>query len=321
LFVLDPNPDHKSVLGAPHRTQSRTAPARPDTRGDRNERTGVVRIRPVDASILDRMTQGDEVRTNEVWADDVVDEVGELFTTLLLTPPHRLTNCRGWTAHDLVAHLAAGAAEEADLIEAHLTRSPGRATRGHAEREAPYRSLADTELRDQLLANGARLTEALAALPRDESGEVLFTGRRMTAADFAMHSRSECAIHRWDLVGRDDVGWRLLAQPELTTHALTVLTQMSTLPESPGNRIAATNRELPATTLVLRSEPHDDVVVTVAGGTVGMTLEPITGTTPAVELDPAARLLLLWGRREPSAAIDVHVTGPDRELANSLFPW
>ncbi|MGO9874818.1 MAG: maleylpyruvate isomerase N-terminal domain-containing protein, partial [Acidimicrobiia bacterium] len=40
-----------------------------------------------------------------------VDEVGELITTLLATPATRLTACRGWTAHELVAHLAAGAAE------------------------------------------------------------------------------------------------------------------------------------------------------------------------------------------------------------------
>ena len=189
--------------------------------------------------------------------NDVIDEVGELFTTLLATPPHRLTNCAGWTAHDLVAHLAAGAAEEAELIEAHLARSPGRATRAHSEREAPFRALPDPELRDQLLVNGARLTAALDALDADESSAVLFTGRAMTTADFAMHSRSECAIHRWDLVGRDDIGWTMLAQPELTAHALTVLTvltQMSTLPESPVNRIAA-NPARVNSRLVLRSTP------------------------------------------------------------------
>ena len=50
--------------------------------------------------------------------DTRIDEVAEFVTTLLSTPAHRLTACRGWTAHELVAHLAAGAAEEADLIEA-----------------------------------------------------------------------------------------------------------------------------------------------------------------------------------------------------------
>jgi uncharacterized protein (TIGR03083 family) len=256
---------------------------------------------------------------------DTIDEVGELFTTLLATPPARMTNCRGWTAHELVAHLAAGAAEEIELIETHLAGGSERATRSHEEREIPYRALPDAELREQLVANGARLTAALQRLAGHEAGEVLFTGRPMTAADFGMHSRSECAIHRWDLVGRDDIGWRMLARPELTKHAITVLTSMSTLPEAPVNRVrTASTPPLPsrsATRLVLRSEPHDDVVITVAAGSVSMTLEPISATAPDIALDAATRLLLLWGRREPSAPVDVHATGDRCALANSLFGW
>lgn len=263
------------------------------------------------------MTRTTDTTTRE---PDVLDEVGELFTTLLATPPGRLTNCRGWTAHDLVAHLAAGAAEEADLIETHLAGQPERTTLAHDEREAPYRALPDTELRERLVANGARLTEALHTLAGDESGEVLFTGRRMSAADFAMHSRSECAIHRWDLVGRDDIGWTMLARPELTAHALTVLTSMSTLQEAPVNRIGA-HPEHPTTRLILRSDPQDDVVVTVAGGSVSMTLEPPSASAADVELEPAARLLLLWGRREPSAPINLNPSGERRMLLNSLFGW
>jgi len=44
--------------------------------------------------------------------DEHIDEVGEFITTLLSTPATRLTSCRGWTAHELVAHLAAGAAAD-----------------------------------------------------------------------------------------------------------------------------------------------------------------------------------------------------------------
>src|SRR4051812_42850898 len=78
------------------------------------------------------------------------DEVGELVVTLLATPAERLTACRGWTAHELVAHLAAGANEEADLIEAHLAGA-ARATRSFDEREPAFRALPDTELRDRLV--------------------------------------------------------------------------------------------------------------------------------------------------------------------------
>src|SRR3954465_8137911 len=89
-----------------------------------------------------------------------LDEVTELVTTLLAAPPDQLTNCARWTVHDLTAHLAAGAAETADLIEARVAAEPGRATRPFADREAPYRALPDAELRDRLLADAVRLTAA-----------------------------------------------------------------------------------------------------------------------------------------------------------------
>jgi uncharacterized protein (TIGR03083 family) len=251
--------------------------------------------------------------------DAGVDEVGELILTLLSTPAHRLTACRGWTAHELVAHLAAGAAEEAGLIEAYLAGEQ-RPTRAHDERERPYRSLPDVELRDRLVEEAARLTLALDELSHRDDERVIFTGRPMSVADFAMHSRSECALHRWDLVGRDDVGWAMLSQPALTKHAMSVLTSMSTLPEAPANRAAAAldHTEIRA---VIRSAPHDDVVLSVDGGAVGMSTQPIDETEPDIELDAAARLLLLWGRREPSAPIDLHAGGDSAMLLGSLFGW
>jgi uncharacterized protein (TIGR03083 family) len=275
----------------------------------------VVRIRPGKSVILNGMAHFTDLEAGE---SDVIDEVGEFLTTLLATPPTRLTNCRGWTAHELTAHLAAGAAEEADLIEAHLAGATPRATRAHDERESPYRALPDPELRDQLVAHGGRLTTAMHQLAAGDAPTVDFTGRPMSAADFAMHSRSECAVHRWDLVGRDDIGWRMLAQPSLTKHALTVLTSMSTLAEAPANRVPA-GAETPVTRLVLRSEPHDDVIVALEAGVVSMECAPIDASKPDVELGPSARLLLLWGRREPSAPIDVHATGAARDCFERLF--
>ena len=112
----------------------------------------------------------------------------------------------------------------------------------------------------------------------------------------------------------------MLGQPVLTTHALTVLTAMSTLPEAPANRL----RDIAAPDglqLVLRSRPHDDVVVTVNSGAATIALAPIDETGPAAELDPAARLLLLWGRRDPGAAIDVFVDGDRRRVLDVLFGW
>ena len=279
----------------------------------------VVRIRPgvgVDTSAM----TGTENPTRTASPDySDVDEVGELITTLLATPAHRLTACRGWTAHELVAHLAAGEAEEADLIEAHFAGET-RPTRGFEERELPYRARPDAELRDVLVSEAARLTVALDKLAASaDAGSVLFTGREMTAADFAMHSRSECSLHRWDLVGRDDVGWEMLSQPSLTRHALSVLSAMSTLPETPANRLKG--RAGPDVELIIRSAPDDDLVVTITNGSISLALQPIRDVAPDVELDAAARLLLLWGRREPGAPVDVHAAGPAAEVLGTLFGW
>jgi hypothetical protein len=249
-----------------------------------------------------------------------IDEVGELVVSLFAAPAHRATSLPGWTAHELVAHLAAGASEESELIESHLECRPERPTRGFEERELPFRALPDVLLRDRLVEEAARLTVALEALAADSARDgVLFTGRRMTAADFAMHSRSECALHRWDLVGRDDIGWAMLGQPELTTHALRVLTAMSSLPETPARRVApfATSNHR----AMIRSAPFDDVILTISNGVVALAQAPIDDSPPSVELGAAARLLLLWGRREPSAPVDVCPESAERPLVTALLGW
>src|SRR5262249_2219726 len=47
-----------------------------------------------------------------------MDEATAFLDALDRTPPDAPTACADWTAHELVAHLAAGAAEMADLTEA-----------------------------------------------------------------------------------------------------------------------------------------------------------------------------------------------------------
>jgi uncharacterized protein (TIGR03083 family) len=65
--------------------------------------------------------------------------------------PSAPTACAGWTAHDIAAHLAAGAKEMADLIEEHLAGRPPRATQGYEERERPFRALDQDELLDRMV--------------------------------------------------------------------------------------------------------------------------------------------------------------------------
>lgn len=261
------------------------------------------------------MPHTSQSRSLEPATKPAFNEINEFVTTLLATPPTQLTACPGWTAHELVAHLAAGAGEEADLIEAHLAGRPERPTEAFEKREGPYRAMADTVLREQLFEQSLRLASGLGQLGE---AAVLFTGHRMTAADFAMHSRSECALHRWDLVGRDDVGWAMLAQPELTRHAVATLTSMPTLQEAPANRLANI-AGFEGIRIVLRSEPDDDIVISMLNGSYNVALAPAADDVADLELDAAQRLLVMWGRRDPSSPIQLHAVGTARRLVEALL--
>lgn len=228
------------------------------------------------------------------------EEADQLFTTLLATPPDAPTACEGWTAHHLVAHLAAGAEEMAALTEDALAGRPERPTRGFAEREAPFVALDDDALRARLVTEALRLDAALAELEREDGagsgGAVAFTGWQMTAADLRMHGRSEAALHRWDLAGDDEVGAELLGQPELTAHATKVVAAMPEgSPEAVGRRALAAGLG-PGTTLAFASPGEPDVVVRADVGGVRLELaDPVA--SPTATADPATRLLALWGRR------------------------
>lgn len=229
------------------------------------------------------------------------EEADQLFTTLLATAPDAPTACEGWTAHHLAAHLAAGAEEMAALTEDALAGRPGRPTRGFAEREAPYVALDDEALRARLVTEALRLDAALGALEQEDGagagsrGAVAFTGWQMTAADLRMHGRSEAALHRWDLVGDDEVGAELLGQPELTAHATKVVAAMPEgSPEALGRRARAAG--LGPTPLTFASPGRPDVVVRADAGGVRLELaDPVA--SPTASADPATRLLALWGRR------------------------
>jgi len=76
---------------------------------------------------------------------DFPRESGELMKTLADADPAAPTACSQWTVHDLVAHLAAGAKENADLVEDELAGRPARATRTFAEREPSFVAMPDVE--------------------------------------------------------------------------------------------------------------------------------------------------------------------------------
>jgi uncharacterized protein (TIGR03083 family) len=230
-----------------------------------------------------------------------------LITALDGVAPSAATACAGWTAHHIVAHLAAGSKEIADLIEEKLAGRPPRPTRAFEDREPAFRALPEEELRAAWHSQIQRKTEAQNALAEVGGDSTFdFTGTALTVAQIVTHSRSEAAVHRWDITGTDDVSDELLAQPELTRHAVTVLNSMSVLKESAATRIAHGHR-LPLR-IVLRAPGQPDVVLAANDGRNArfeLVCEGTADGDAVVRIDAAHRLLILWGRRPSKRPVTI----------------
>lgn len=223
----------------------------------------------------------------------------ELMKTLADADPAAPTACSRWTVHDLVAHLAAGAKENAELIEDSLAVRPARPTRSFAEREAAFVAMPDAQLRDELLVQASRKNAAVQQLcERGPDATYPFTGRPFTAALAYTHTRSEAAVHRWDIAGDDESSTELLSAPDLTKHAVEILNTLPSLCEAPLCR--ARTAHVDKLRIVLRSPGEPDVVMDINPGIARFELtdQPANGDA-VVETDAAHRLLAIWGRRAP----------------------
>jgi Mycothiol maleylpyruvate isomerase N-terminal domain len=234
-------------------------------------------------------------------------ESTELMKTLAGADPSAATACSQWTVHDLAAHLAAGAKENADLIEDTLAGRPVRETRGFAEREAPFVAMPDERLRDELINQTGRKVAAMEALSaRGPEATYQFTGRPFSAALAQTHTRSEAAIHRWDIVGDDETSMELLSAPELTRHAVEILNTLPMLYEAPLAR--ARVAQIDTLRIVLRVPAEPDVVLDIEPDGARFELaerdEPADGDA-VVETDPAHRLLSIWGRRTSHHSVTI----------------
>jgi uncharacterized protein (TIGR03083 family) len=234
-------------------------------------------------------------------------ESTELMKTLAGADASATTACSQWTVHDLVAHLAAGAKENADLIEDTLAGRPTRETLGFAEREAPFVAMPDEQLRDQLVHQTGRKVAAMEALSaKGPEATYQFTGRPFSAALAQTHTRSEAAIHRWDIVGDDETSAELLSAPELTRHAVEILNTLPMLYEAPLSR--ARVAQIDKLRIVLRVPAEPDVVLDIEPDGARFELadraEPADGDA-VVETDPAHRLLSIWGRRMPQRPVTI----------------
>lgn len=220
-------------------------------------------------------------------------ETAAFLDSLQHIAPRVVSACKGWTTHEITAHLAANAAEISAHVEAYAEGRPVPRTRGWEEREAPFRALDDAVLRRRLETEEERMRRGLdALLARDPDAVITWTGRRMAIAKFVPHMRNEFAVHRWDVTGDDETSFDLLGQADLTEHAVTVLGALLT---SRGREIDPRPGE--DFHVRLRAEGAADVDLVIGGGEAALRMAGDGGDAPAVELDPAARALVIWGRR------------------------
>jgi len=207
--------------------------------------------------------------------------------------PDVVSACEGWTAHEVTAHLAAMAAEVTRHLEPYLQGEPVPATRTFEEREPPYRAMHDAALLRRLQDEEHKMRGVLGqVLAREPDAVIAWTGRQMAVAKFLPHLRNEFAIHRWDFAGDDEVGTVLLSQPELTAHAVGVLGRILLLRGTARDTCPGEDFHVR-----LRTGTGPDVRVVVEAGQAGLELTDSQADEPYVELDPAARTLVIWGRR------------------------
>jgi uncharacterized protein (TIGR03083 family) len=244
------------------------------------------------------------VRTLDIPARD---SFGAFLDALSRRPSDGPTQCSGWTVHHLLAHLAAGSAEIADLAERALRGDGARATRAFDEREGRYFALPPRRLRRRFVAEAMRATAALLDL-RHNDLRLDFTGVALSPVSLATHAEAELVLHRWDLTGDDDVSIAALSRMDLLTHAVSIVAAMrpNVMPFQQVARGSETARA------VLRADGQPDVILD--DGTLRFGDD---STLPVVTFHPAARALALWGRR--STGLLPEPRGDDALVAATLL--
>jgi len=235
-------------------------------------------------------------------------EIAAFLEALDSTPPDAVTACRGWTTHEIIAHLASGADAFANQIEAHLAGRPVPEFGAWQVRETPYRAMDDSALRRRVEASEHRMSEAFAAMLADDpDARDDAVGWGLPVAELVKHMRQEYAVHRWDLIGDDQTGMDLLGQQDLLVHSVQLLGDsllrvgLARDPE-PGEPLTAR----------LRCSGEPDLVLSVQDGAGTLTLDGPVDAPDVIETDPAARLVMLWGRRPADARRVRSTLAPER---------
>jgi len=231
--------------------------------------------------------------TATVLTETAPAEVHAFIEALGSADPGALTACPGRTVHQLGAHLAGNCREIALHVEAYLAGRPLTRTRAFDEREPEFRVMSAPQLLQSIVDGEQRMRTGLGELlAREEDPLLRWTSRQVHAAGFLKHSRSECAVHRWDIVGDDEVSERLLSQPELFEHVVAFL---GALPMMARGLATGAGTGSPLRARVRAPGQHDLLVAVHRGMPRMVSVEP--EGEALVEGDAAARLLFLWGRR------------------------
>jgi uncharacterized protein (TIGR03083 family) len=221
----------------------------------------------------------------------VARELSALLTCLDELGPTALSSCPGWNAHHLAAHIAGNYQEVAAHVEAFGDGQPLARTRTWEEREEPLRRLDYGTLVRRVESEAVRASAATDAVLREQpDARLTWTDRTVAVSGFPTHMRSEDALHRWDLVGDDDTSHALLGQQDLLAHAVVFVGQPLLRRGRDGGAAA---RPLAGR---VRSPGRDDLIVDAHDGEAHLATGPRQGPAD-IEGDPAARLLLLWGRK------------------------
>jgi hypothetical protein len=243
-------------------------------------------------------------------------ELVEFIKSARTLPSEALTACTGQTMHHVVAHMVGSYDEATRHTVAYHKGEPLFRTRTFDEREPQFRSMPTRQLLTLLEERESEMREAvLQVIGADPDATLLWVNRQVKVAGFLTHLRMECALHRWDLVGDDDISTELLSEEWITRHTIDFVGPAPLM--SRGQAACnGTGRPLRAR---LRAPGQLDVVITVNQADASIAMEP-EGGRAVITGDAAARLLLLWGRKAiPPARLTLTSDSESLERVQLMF--
>ena len=208
------------------------------------------------------------------------------------------------------------AVEVSRHLEPYLQGDPVPKTRSFEEREAPLQALDHDTLLRRLDAEDQRMRNLIAAVLQLERDAVIpWTGRQMAVMKFIPHLRNEHALHRWDIVGDDGISLGSLADADLREHSVGELGQI--LLVAGRSHDPDPDRDFGVR---LRAEGQRDLRVVVDNGVATLAWVDDDQDEPWVDIDAAARLLFIWGRRpDGRGRIHSHLQQPQLARLQALL--